>query len=369
MTSRTWRMSRPPVCSSSNTVGIVRTGTPRSRQAETTFPRRVPGADGIAIRTSCGSTSSSTRPELAGRPQHLEAAIDARALLARVVVDEADGPVAELRVAHELAQQQAPAVARADDQDRARVLAHARPAQRALVGGVDDEARAAEEDEHQQPVEDEHAGRHVDRHEAARRREQQLRLHHHDVGDEREHAGQRRLRDPQVLALRRVAHPVPVDAEQREDRDAADDREAERAHEQVVVELGHAAGPVEAQAVGEEVGQRDQPGVQRDLRSGVAMDGKGRGAEPAAHQAHSIRGHGVRGLDDLGDLLAVEHRAHRDREMGARELVRRGQVDAEPRTGAWRAAGASARGSRPCGRRPPLAARRRGRRPAGWRTT
>ena len=163
-------------------------------------------------------------------------------------------------------------------------LRRPRAAQRALVGGVHDEARAAEEDEHQQAVEDEHARRDVDRHEAARRREQQLRLHHHDVGDEREHAGQRGLRDPQVLALRRVAHPVPVDAEQREDRDAADDREPERAHEQVVVEVGHAAGSVEAEAVGEEVGQRDQPGVQRDLRSGVAMDGKGRGAEPAAHQ-------------------------------------------------------------------------------------
>ena len=248
------------------------------------MPRSVPGAEGIAISTSCRLDVVEHPPQLAGRAEHLEPAVDARALLARVVVDEADGPVAELRVAHDLAQQQAPAVAGADDQDRAGVLAQPRAAQRALVGGVHDEARAAEEDEHQQAVEDEHARRDVDRHEAARRREQQLRLHHHDVGDEREHAGQRGLRDPQVLALRRVAHPVPVDAEQREDRDAADDREPERAHEQVVVELGHAAGSVEAEAVGEEIGQRDQPGVQRDLRSGVAMDGKGRGAEPAAHQ-------------------------------------------------------------------------------------
>ena len=244
-------------------------------------------------------------PELAGRAEHLEPAVDARALLARVVVDESDGPVAELRVAVDLAQQQPPAVARADDQDRAGALARPRAAPRPLVGGVHDEARAAEEDEHEQAVEDEDAGRDVHRHEAARRREQQLRLHDHDVGHEREHARQRRLRDPQVLALRRVAHPVPVDPEQREDRDAADDREPERADEQVVVEVGHAAGPVEAKAIGEEIGQRDQPGVQRDLRSGVAMDGKGRGAEPAAHLAHSIRGHGVRGLRHLGDLLRL----------------------------------------------------------------
>ncbi len=91
--------------------------------------------------------------ELVGGAEHLEPAVHPRALLARVVVDEADRPVAELRVAHDLAQQQPPAVAGADDQHRARVLAHARAAQRPLVDRVHDEAHAAEEDEHQQPVE------------------------------------------------------------------------------------------------------------------------------------------------------------------------------------------------------------------------
>ena len=222
--------------------------------------------------------------QLAGRAQHLDPAVDRRALLARVVVDEADRPVAELGVAHDLAQQQAAAVAGADDQHRARVLAHPRAAPRPLVDRVDDEAHAAEEQQHQQPVEREHAGRGVDRHEAARRRQQQLRLHDRDVGDEREHGGQAGLRDPQVLGLGRVAHPVPVEPEQREDRDVADHHEAERALEQVLVELGHATGPVEAKSIGEEIGQRDQPGVQRDLRERVAMDGEGRGTEPAAHQ-------------------------------------------------------------------------------------
>ena len=60
-TSRTWRTSWAPFWRSSNTVGIVRTGTPRARQALTTRARSVPGADGIAISTSSGSTSSSTR--------------------------------------------------------------------------------------------------------------------------------------------------------------------------------------------------------------------------------------------------------------------------------------------------------------------
>ena len=54
-------------------------------------------------------------------------------LLARVVVDEADRAVAELGVAQDLAQQQPPAVAGADDQHRARVLARREAAQRALV--------------------------------------------------------------------------------------------------------------------------------------------------------------------------------------------------------------------------------------------
>jgi hypothetical protein len=60
-TSRTCPISRPPFWSSSKTVGIVRTGTPRSRHARTTRARIVPGADGTAISTSSGPTSSSTR--------------------------------------------------------------------------------------------------------------------------------------------------------------------------------------------------------------------------------------------------------------------------------------------------------------------
>ena len=109
-----------PPCSSSKTVGIVRTGTPRSRQALTTVARSLPGADGIAISTSSGSTSSSTSASSYVVPS-TSSRVDAHALLARVVVDEADRAVAELRVAQQLAQQQLAAVAGADDQHRARV--------------------------------------------------------------------------------------------------------------------------------------------------------------------------------------------------------------------------------------------------------
>jgi hypothetical protein len=62
-TSRTWRTTWPePACSSSNTVGSVRTGIPRWRAARTTRARSVPGADGMAIVISSGSASSRMRP-------------------------------------------------------------------------------------------------------------------------------------------------------------------------------------------------------------------------------------------------------------------------------------------------------------------
>ncbi len=59
--------------------------------------------------------------QLLGGAEHLEPAVDARVLLALVVVDETDGPQTEVGVAQDLAQQQAAAVARTDDQHRARV--------------------------------------------------------------------------------------------------------------------------------------------------------------------------------------------------------------------------------------------------------
>ncbi len=135
--------------------------------------------------------------------------MDPRALLARVVVDEPDRPEAQLRVAQDLPQQQHTAVAGTDDQDRARVAARAVPAQRPLVEHVHQEPRSADEHEHHQPVEHQHAERHRDRPEAAV--ELQPRFHERDVDHERERRDQARLRDLQVVALRRVPHPVPVD--------------------------------------------------------------------------------------------------------------------------------------------------------------
>ena len=139
-TSRTWRTIRPPPRSSSKTVGSVRTGTPRSRHASTTFARSAPDADGIAIRTSSGSTSSRMRPRRSGAAVHAHAA-DAQAALARIVVHEADRPQAEVGVAHDLLEHEPAALAGADDQHRARVALRAGRADGTLVEQPHDPAR------------------------------------------------------------------------------------------------------------------------------------------------------------------------------------------------------------------------------------
>ena len=133
-----------PAWSSSKTVGSVRTGMPRARARARRSRAASPGAEGIAIVSSSGSASSRIRGSSRGRAEHRHA-VDARAPLERVVVDEADGREAERRVAQDLAQDEPPAVAGADDEDAARVAARAEPAPRALVDEPRDEPRAAHE--------------------------------------------------------------------------------------------------------------------------------------------------------------------------------------------------------------------------------
>ncbi len=98
---------------------------PRRRPSRTTRARSVPGADGIAMTISSGSASSRMRPRSVGAPEHADA-LDADAALERVVVDEADRVEVELRVAQHLAQDEAAAVAGADDQHAPRVRRAAR---------------------------------------------------------------------------------------------------------------------------------------------------------------------------------------------------------------------------------------------------
>ena len=143
---------------------------PRSRAARDTRPRSVPGADGIAISTSSGSTSSRMRGQVvAGRAEHLDA-LDARAVQPRVVVDEAERREAELRVEQHLAQQQPAARAGADDDHAARVAARAEAAQPPLVERAGDHPRAEHERERQQQVQRQHRRRDAQADVAAARR-------------------------------------------------------------------------------------------------------------------------------------------------------------------------------------------------------
>ena len=120
-TGRAWRTTLPPpVLSSSKTVGSVRTGMPRARQAETTRGAQRAGRRRDRDRDLVGLGLVEDPRQLVGAAQDADA-LDAHAVLGRVVVDEADRVEAEVRVAQDLAQDEAAAVAGADDQHAAGV--------------------------------------------------------------------------------------------------------------------------------------------------------------------------------------------------------------------------------------------------------
>ena len=108
--------------------------------------------------TSSGRVSRSRRGSVVGRPQHADA-VQAHALLARVVVHEADRRVAELVVLLHLADHEPSRVARADDE-------HLFPVRDQLARGgaleqrPGEEPRAADQGEEDQEVEDEDRARH-----------------------------------------------------------------------------------------------------------------------------------------------------------------------------------------------------------------
>ena len=161
-TSRSWRVTwswPEPSCSSSNTVGVVRTGIPRSRQAVTTRARSVPGADGIAITTSSGSTSSRTRARssLEVVPSTFSPYSSFIPCLRGSSSTNPTGRSRSCGVAHELADDQPAAVAAADDQDVAGALADPEAAHPALDDQVHEEPRADQERERQQQEQRDHA--------------------------------------------------------------------------------------------------------------------------------------------------------------------------------------------------------------------
>ena len=67
--------------------------------------------------------------------------------LARIVVDEADRAQAQLRVAHQLARDEPPALAAADDEHAASALGGAEAAHPALDDEMHEKARAEQERE------------------------------------------------------------------------------------------------------------------------------------------------------------------------------------------------------------------------------
>ena len=121
----------------------------------------MPGADGIAISNLIGLDLVEHALEVApdGGAEHAQPVLVLQPALARIVVDEADRAHPQLGVAHQLAHDQATALAGADDQHLTRALGHAQVADAALGDEVREEAHAGEQRGHQQQEEHRHAGR------------------------------------------------------------------------------------------------------------------------------------------------------------------------------------------------------------------
>ncbi len=192
----------------------------------------------------------------------------------------------EARVAHDLAQDEPAAVAGADDQDPARVLARPEAAGARVVEQARGEARPRDHRQRQQEEQDQDAERDVHRGEALVAAD----LHGVRRGHEGREAQRRdddRLGDRHVVAPRHVAPPLLVEPEQDEDHHARDDRPDDRAVQQQLVAMRDAR--VEPQAVGELIGERDHDPVHGKLRERVAVERKGRRAEASAHRRRHSR--------------------------------------------------------------------------------
>ena len=254
---------------------------PRSRPARATRARSVPGADGIAISISSGSASSRMRGSSSVAPSTFTPSIRTPQLQ-RVVVDEADGAEAELRVAHDLAQQQAAAVAGADDQHALGALARTEAAHRAVVDAAADEAHAADEREREQEEEREDAARDADAHLLPG--EPAVRLDDRHEADHGERQHDDRLQDPDVVALGHVAPLLLLDPEGREDRERDHHDPREEGVAQIREAFRHPHGLVEAQPVREPPGACHEQPVQNELDQRVPVQ-RERRSKTSAHRS------------------------------------------------------------------------------------
>ena len=197
--------------------------------------------------------------------------------LARIVVDEADRRVAELGVLQHLAGDHLPALAGADDQDLA-AARQAVAAQRLLDDRAHREARAGDQQQRQEKV---------DRDDPPRQR-QPRRIE--DVrADDQQQAGQRDGLDDAAEVVRvGEAPPLLVGAEQRENRDLADDGVRQHGRHQLFVARRNAV--VEAQIKGSVERDRHQHDVDDDLLHAVQQS-------RATHPAHGPAGFTGAGID------------------------------------------------------------------------
>ena len=182
------------------------------------------------------------------------------ALLARVVVHEADHRAGQLRVAAQLQRHLLAAVAGADDQHLGVGALDQRLAQRPLDHGAHQEARAADQGQREQEVQRHHAARRVgDADGQQEQADDEHEARHHDGLDDR-------------LEVRLVDEPpqLGVEAERGEQRHLQHDHEPDRDRQQLLVALGDAR--VEAQHEGQVVGQRDQAGVDPHLSEAACGD-------------------------------------------------------------------------------------------------
>ncbi len=115
------------------------------------------------MTTSSGSTSSRIAGQILGlgRAEHLEPVLILHPQLARVVVDEPDRTQAQLRVSDQLADDQAPAVAAAHDQDVAGTLGGTEAAHPSLHDQMHEEAGADQKRQRKQQEQRNHASRQV----------------------------------------------------------------------------------------------------------------------------------------------------------------------------------------------------------------
>ncbi len=213
-------------------------------------------------------------PEVPGRPEHADT-VESKVLLARIVVDETDRRIAQIRVLEHFAEDQLAGIARADDE-------YVAPAgnQPRAAGPLEDRPRgepgSRDEPDEDQPVDDDDPARKPE----GRRVPEVERRHGQDRGD-----ADREERAPDV-ADRDIAPPVVVQAEDDEGEDLhADHDEHDVQAEERLVAGRHPV--VEADVEREDPRQRDETGVDDGLPEAMPVER----AHQAAFSAEAARRH------------------------------------------------------------------------------